>query len=245
VGATRLAALCDKLLGHLPHGASYLGWIATLVLLSSVVLGGSSYVRSRTQLKRLYVAPHVGAHLVWLGIDVAVLPVSESIAYSRLRPRPQVVVSRGLLESLDGSELELLLRHESVHIQRRDERILVSLTAIEAAFRWLPLVRYSVAATRLALERSADEAASGDELSRRQKLVSALLKAALPAVPGPLPAFSAASSVVERIEAMEGRIIPLPASQGMALMASSAVLRFLGTAGAATAFILLTLVCAK
>jgi hypothetical protein len=244
LGASRLAELCDELLGHLPHGAPNAGWIAATLLVLGVSGGALGYQRARRQLDLLYVEAEIGTHTKWNGVDLVVLPTSESIAYSRRNPYPQVVLSEGLVSKLGEAELQLLLRHEAVHLQRNDEKIFIALAAIKAALKWLPLVASSVAITRAAIERSADEMAAGQGPQRLQ-LASALMKAATPGVPAALTAFSSAYSLMERVDAMNGRIPPLRFSQRVLLLAASGLLRITGSAGVALGFLALTVVCAK
>jgi hypothetical protein len=243
MGRPLLAQWCDELLSHLPHGGSLTRWVATLLVGFSLLLGLMSYVRARRALERLYVDDHVGSHIAWRGLDIALLPSSDVIAYSRLRPLRQVVLSEGLLQSLKDDQLELLLIHEMAHLHNRDERKLVALTVIEEALRWLPGVKESVNVARVAIERLADELAAGSTQAARNSLSSALLKTEFHAPPACVAAFSPASGLAERVEAMDRALRPLPHRQRLWFLRLSSALRFLGTAGATAGFLLILGMC--
>jgi hypothetical protein len=89
--------------------------------------------------------------------------------------------------------------------------------ALDAGFAfWWPLKR-STTALRLALERCADEVAAGDMPAQRAMLRSALLKVAGLTVGVEVAAFSAADTVIERVEAL-GRSRPDPTTACRALL---------------------------
>lgn len=130
---------------------------------------------------------------------VAVLGSAIPTAFA-LPGRPgQIVVSRGMLQLLDGDERRALLAHERAHLDLHHHRYL---RATELATAFLPMLRPVVNRVRLATERWADEEAAR-EVGDRRLVARALARAALaqPKVQFGLLGMSD-SGVVERVEAL-------------------------------------------
>jgi hypothetical protein len=131
--------------------------------------------------------------------ELAVVSSAEPFAYS-LPGRPgQVVVSTGMLQSLDPEERRVLLAHEQSHLRRRHHRY-VRLT--ELAVAAMPFLAPLNSRLRFALERWADEDAAV-EVGDRATVASAIARAALASQSSPRLGLAIADAgVVERVQIM-------------------------------------------
>lgn len=109
LGAERLARVCDELLGHLPHGGSFVGWIASVATLLMTAVAVRARHRTSRALENLRVEPGVGRHLALQGFELVVLPTHEQLAYSRQEEPGQIVVSAGTIDVLSDVELDVLI----------------------------------------------------------------------------------------------------------------------------------------
>ena len=114
----------------------------------------------------------------------------------------RVIVSTGMIETLPASELECVLAHERVHLERH-HAVYQLLCDLAAALN--PLLRWTGQDLDFALERWADEAAA--ESTDRGTVADALLRSALAALDFRVehPAVRAswgARSVPERLDAL-------------------------------------------
>src|SRR5207245_9643782 len=98
------------------------------------------------------------------------------------------------------------VRPECAHLDQRPQRYLLLARAVDAGFRFLPFVRRSTAAVRIGLERWADEVAAGETAEGREIVREALLMTTAAVVGSELAPFSAAESVIERLEALDGNL---------------------------------------
>ena len=131
--------------------------------------------------------------------EIAIITSDQPVAYA-LPGRPgQVVVSTGMLRSLDAQERRVLIAHERSHLRRRHHRY-VRLT--ELAVAALPVLAPLNARLRFAIERWADEDAAA-EIGDRAVVACAIARAALAAQPAPRFGLAMADAgVVERVEIM-------------------------------------------
>lgn len=139
------------------------------------------------------------------GITVVLSPNPTAFA---LPGRPgQIVVSRSMLQLLDGDERRALLAHERAHLDLHHHRYL---RAAELAAALLPILRPLVNRVRLATERWADEEAA-IQVGDRRVVARALARAALaqPRVQFGLLGMSD-GGVVQRVEAL---LAPPPATR--------------------------------
>ncbi|GAB2826237.1 hypothetical protein GCM10022221_25290 [Actinocorallia aurea] len=114
-----------------------------------------------------------------------------------------VLVSRGLMDSLEATELGVVFHHESSHL-RHDHHRYLALGALAAGM--LPPLRRLDERMRFALERWADEEAA-EAVGDRELVARTIARVALLQPrrdPGFLGAF-ADSGVVRRVEALLGR----------------------------------------
>ena len=133
------------------------------------------------------------------GEELAVIVSEQPVAYA-LPGRPgQVVVSTGMLRSLDPHERRVLLAHERSHLRRGHHRY-IRLTELAAAA--MPLLRPLNSRLRFAVERWADEDAA-DETGDRALVACAIARAALASHSSPRLGLAIADAgVVERVEIM-------------------------------------------
>jgi Zn-dependent protease with chaperone function len=245
-GVPALAQLCRRMLGSLAPGGQVAGWMAATVALTLLALGAVGCTRARRAARQVRVERGLGRHDALGAHELVVLPTAHLVAVSvppvDARPqRGQIVVSDGLVDALAPDELDAVLRHEAAHLEHGHHRHLLVASVVEHAFAWFPPARRSTAALRTALERWADEEAAetiGDRGAVRQALL--VVTASLVASPS-LAAFSAAETIGERLDALDGdaphpRLAPhlLLYCPGAALGAVAA-LAFVSWASGATA----------
>jgi hypothetical protein len=205
VGAEHVAHACHRMVaGGLPFPA-IAGWVAAWLLVAATARSLAAWRRDRHALRRLHAEPWLGDHRVASGVDVVTLPCPHQLAYAVPGPsgRPdQIVVSDGLVATLDDDELHAVLRHEQAHLRHRHHRLLRLAGDLDARAGWLPPVRDSLDVLRLAVERWADEdAAGGSHDDARPTLRRALLKTTALAL-GPVPSFTDTSTVGARLHAL-------------------------------------------
>ena len=213
--AERVPWCNDYLRNHSDH-PTWIGALAAFLLIASVAAGARVIRRHRL----------LRAHGSNGGI--AVLPSPNPTAFA-LPGRPgQIVVSRGMLQLLDGNERRALLAHERAHLDLHHHRYL---RAAELAGGFIPLLRPFVNRVRLATERWADEEAA-QEVGDRHLVARALARSALaqPDVHVGLLAMSD-TGVVQRVEAL---LRPPPPTRrvtesGFAIAATCAALLLLGS----------------
>jgi Zn-dependent protease with chaperone function len=213
LGAERLARICDELLGHLPHGGSFVGWAAFVVAVAMSVASWWTLRVLAHALAGLRVEPGIGRHLPLGGLELVVLPTDEQIAYSRQGRPGQIVISEGTIDALTGPEIDVLIQHERAHLERGHEPVLRGLIVVRRIYGWMPGIRTSVEIARLAIERDADELAAGTVMSKRAALADALLSLSIRSLPEMLPAFAGCDALDERIAWMRGEMTPLGARQ--------------------------------
>jgi Zn-dependent protease with chaperone function len=202
-GVSALASACERLVGPLAPGGPWTGWPAAAAAVTVPLLAWVGLARARIVRRATHIEPWLGRHEPFAGHELVVLPSPELLAVSVPGGPGQIVVSEGLLEALTPGELGAVLRHEAAHLDHRHERYLLLATALEHAFPFLPPVRRSTATLRTALERWADEEATGEDVTQRQALRGALLGMSGALEAPELAAFSAVQTVFERVRAME------------------------------------------
>ena len=211
VGVPALAAACERMLGPLVPGGRGAGWAAAVVAVALPALAAVGALRTRRSQRLFHIEPWLGRHQAFDGYELVVLPTDSPMALAVDGPRPQVVVSEGLCCALSPAELEAVLHHEAAHLAHGHQRYLLLATAVEHAFVFWPLARRSTKALRAALERWADESAAGGGTASRAVVRCALLRVTGALVDPALAAFSAAETVVERLDAL-GAAPPRPSA---------------------------------
>jgi hypothetical protein len=202
-GADHIAHACHRMvMGGLPVPAPAIAaWAAVWLLVVATHLSLTARRRDRVALRRLHAEPWLGDHQTASGVDVVTLPCADRLAYAVPGRPDQIVVSDGLVATLDDEELHAVLRHERAHLRHRHHRLLRLAGDLDACLAWLPPVRRSVDVLRLTVERWADEDAAGGPHDARPAVRRALLKTAALAL-GPVPSFTDASTVGARLHAL-------------------------------------------
>jgi Zn-dependent protease with chaperone function len=135
------------------------------------------------------------------GGELAVLDTAELSALAVPGRPGRIVLTSGMLRSLDAEQRRALLAHERAHLQRH-HHLHQSATAISAALN--PLLRPLRAAVGLSCERWADEVAA--TVISRRAVAQTLVRAAVgapPTLPNTVLA-AAAADVVSRVAALDG-----------------------------------------
>jgi Zn-dependent protease with chaperone function len=223
-----LAAWPRLLAGPGPGGTA-VAWLAAGLLAASAGVVTAQAWRASRQRRMLRVEPDIGTHEHRDGFDLVTLPRAAPVAYSLGGHRPQVVVSQGLRDRLDGGGLAAVLAHEAAHLRAGHDRWLHLARAAEAALWFAPWARPAAGALRLWLERWADEDAARQV--GRPALRAALLTAAgiEPATPM-AAALSGAGALAERITALAAG--PPDGAGGLRAAAPLAVTAMTAVAGA-------------
>ncbi len=204
IGFSNLAAICRHMLGDLsPLGAPLaVGAVAVSIFVPISIFIHLSTTRRAVRASRIEFG--VGSHsLLQCGSSLVILPESRAFGVSIPGEPDQIIVSQGLIDSLDGEELEMVCDHEAAHLRLKHSKYLTLCAAFDSTFRFNPVVKVSTKVLRVALERWADETAAGDSLEKRLKLRSALISVALIPQGKYLATFSKVEGLMERIEALE------------------------------------------
>ena len=204
VGVPLLASLCERMLGPLVPGGAAAGWTAFAAAVTMPALALVGIHRARRDRRALRAEPWLGSHHLHGDHELVVLPTAHPVAVSVPGARGQIVISEGLADVLGPDELEAVVRHEAAHLDRGHHRYLLLVTVLEHALAFCPPIRRSTGALRVTLERWADEEAAGTSHASRQVVRRALLgvTSALVAAPN-VAAFTAAETVVERLDALD------------------------------------------
>ena len=215
-GVQDLASVCHRMFGPVVPGGSVAGWASAV---ATVVLAWRSFAARRrvaAAQRAARVDSWLGTHAAAGGVDVVTLPTKNTIAYAVSGRPPQIVLTDGLVEVLSADELAAVVRHERSHLVHGHEHLLALAVTVDATVGWLPGVRRSTAALRLAVERWADEDAAAAGEASRPALHRALLKTTARMLDA-VPAFAAACTVVDRLAALE-RPAPRAAGRARALV---------------------------
>lgn len=206
VGVTHLgdvAEMCARVLTPLTPRRDVVGLLAGALSVLLLSRGAHAGIRAQRGARRARAEPWLGDHEDRQSYDLVVVPTDQMLAYSVPGRKPQVIVSRGLLDELDDAEVDAVIRHEAAHHSARHSRYLMVAIVAEGAFRPLRWVTRSTAALRTALEAWADsDATSGSPAA------SADLRSALVAVACHLVAHNRdrSSGFTRRTQALEGRV---------------------------------------
>lgn len=201
-GVHSVADACHQVLGPVLPGGAIIGWATTtasvtLFLAARIVRGRALRVQ-----REAWIEPWLGDHQSLHDATVVVLPTDVVVAYATPGSPPQVVLSRGLADALSADELEAVVAHERAHLRNRHHRDLVLAAAVDATLGWFPGVRASTCALRLSIERWADEEVA-ERPGARDCVRRALLKTTETML-GPVPAFTAAFTLLARLDALAG-----------------------------------------
>lgn len=200
-----LADACARVVGPLMPFGDTGGWAAAGLAVGTPALAVHRWVKARRRLIGLSIEPCLGRHEQRPDHDLVVLPSDAHIAYSVDMGKPQVVLSQGLIDSLDHSQLDAVVAHELAHLREDHPRMLLVAASAGAALAWWPPMRRSHRVFRASIERWADECAVGAHGPTRRSLCEALRTVTAAARPLPIATFSLAEATAERIHAMQAR----------------------------------------
>jgi Zn-dependent protease with chaperone function len=200
-GVHTAADACHRLFGPAVPGGAITGWTAAGA--GVLLLATTRLVRRRSlrEQRTARVEAWLGEHEQGDGTEIVFLPTDSLVAYATPGKPPQVVVSHGLVGSLSPAELDAVVHHELAHVRHRHDRYLVLAATVDATLGWLPGMRPSTGALRLGVERWADEA-SAERPGARDSVHNALLKTTETML-GAVPAFTAAATLLARLDALE------------------------------------------
>jgi Zn-dependent protease with chaperone function len=199
-GVHSVAEVCHHLLGPAAPGGEVVGGASLALTAALLIVAYAARRRSRHLQRSARIDGWVGEHRRLVEATLVVLPTDAIVAYATPGSPSQVVVSRGLTRALSPDELDAVVRHELAHLRNGHHRDLVLAGVVDATLGWLPGLRASTAALRLSLERSADEVAA-DRPGARDATRRALLKTTETML-GPVPAFTAAFTLLARLNAL-------------------------------------------
>lgn len=200
-GVNSFAEACHRVLDPILPGGATTGWVSAAASLALGARALAARRRARLGQRTARIDDWLGEHTQVSGATLVVLPTEVVVAYAVPGPPPQVVLSRRLTRSLLPDELDAVIRHELAHLRNRHHRDLVLGATVDSTLGWVPGARASTAALCLSIERCADEEA-GARPGERDSIRRALLKTTATML-GPLPAFSAAFTLLARLDALD------------------------------------------
>lgn len=197
-----LDAFCHRMINQFAPGGPLAAIAAGVVAVALPALAIRTFTQMQRARRAVVTEAARGRRSVHAGYDLFTLPVAEPIACSVRVTTPQIVISTGITDCLDDEQLAAVLDHEAAHLAHHHQEFLVVSGIIDRALGWLPFVRNSTAEVRLALERWADEDASGTLGSRRRALRDALATVAMTMVAPGVTALSSFDTLAERLTAL-------------------------------------------
>lgn len=188
-------------------GTAVLAMAGALRVAWAAARGNRALARLRRSIGRPFPA-QVLAVAGPLGIAdrVDVIATGEVMAVTYGLRRPRILLSTGLVETLDRAELTAVLVHERHHLRRWDPvRLLAGRVAV--GYGWfLPLLRWWMQRSALRCELAADRAATST--TGVAAVAGALLKLADRPVPAAVAAVNPAGNLPDRVAQLEGQAAP-------------------------------------
>lgn len=108
------------------------------------------------------------------GFDLLICDDPRPLVFSLPRRAGGIVISEGLIQTMDRDELVAVLSHESAHLQQRHHLVVSVLEGVVKPLKWLPIASAVADAVPHYLEIAADSAAR--HRASTPALASALLK---------------------------------------------------------------------
>lgn len=163
------------------------------------------------------------------GRGVDVVDVSEPIVAVVGGLRPRIIAAQRVLSACSDEEFLQVVAHEAAHVSARDNLKLFLLVFSPDVLAWLPAGAALAARWRAAVEREADERATGPDQWKRLALASALIKVARLSTSGSprRPALSlpiAGDDVEVRVRALLAPALPARRSNRLWALAAGALL---------------------
>lgn len=183
----------------LAHPVGHWPRIAGALLLASLLVraayGTAATLRNTTRGMPSADARQRIIRVAGIGNPVIVLDGPAVLAYTVGILRPRVVISDGLLDTLDRDEVRAVLAHEGAHASGRHTALLFFGRATDRAFGFLPPIRRAVKQLTLGLEVIADDRAI-DRVGDPLIVANALASFAAPSRVSPADALGAAEREV-------------------------------------------------
>ncbi|MBD0382019.1 M56 family metallopeptidase [Paenibacillus sedimenti] len=107
--------------------------------------------------------------------ELVVIQNKTPIALTMGVLKPRIVVSAGLLQMLEHSELDAVMEHEKFHLQHRDPLAIFLLSLLSISMWYVPLFRWVLDKYKIMIEIMADQYAMS-KIPSAKDLGSALLK---------------------------------------------------------------------
>lgn len=157
---------CMRIVAELNH-VGVLGRV-TLAVAGAVALVSSAVVTRRIvlALRRFWTSSRDHAHDARLlgsasrGPDVVVVPADLPAAYCVAGRPHAIVLTTGVIDTLDESELAAVLAHEQAHLAGRHLQLMMLLRSLSSAMPRLPLFRNAVHSVWRLVEMCADDTAA-------------------------------------------------------------------------------------
>ncbi|MFD7556150.1 M56 family metallopeptidase [Streptomyces sp. NPDC059835] len=213
-------------LGHLVHPwnvePAAVAYPVTALAVGALFVCACAVTRSASRQLRQYRAAHAQLRHASSAGDLSILDRPDADAYALPGNPGRVVVTSGMLRTLDGPEREALLAHERAHLAGRHHYFLA---AADLAARCHPALRGLRDAIGLAVERVADESAAS-AVGDRTLTARAIGRAALAGSTGGAtrPSFAAGAAggpVPQRVRAL---LQPTAPRRGQAVAAACLLL---------------------
>lgn len=129
----------------------------------------------------------------------SIVETPEVFAFTLPGPGGTIAISRGLRQTLDDDEFDIVLAHERAHARHRHDRFLVLALLVDAA---VPMMRSGTDQLRFHIERWADEAAVRTTAADRRAAARTIAKVALAKPPAPVVLGIATHGVAARASAL-------------------------------------------
>ena len=212
--------------------AQTLAAVLALELLGVLLLSGVRTARTRRRhraLLELVVRPGTSSPEA----ETLLLDHPAPVAFCIPGVRPLLVLSSGMVEELDGAQVDAVIAHERAHLTEHHHLLLLPFLAWRAALPVLPAADRAHDAVRDLVEMRADDVALGSLSGRdpRRTLAEAIVAVAAGAG-GQLPAGALAvtgGAVAERVRRLLAPARPLPAAARWAALACALALLLVPT----------------
>lgn len=203
VAGSHLDAFCDRMIEQFAHGGPTVGIVAGAI---AVALPAYA-IRTTSQMRRSRITvvsdASIGLHSTHAGHDVITIPTSDPIACSVRSDAPHILISTGITGCLSDAQLTMVLKHEAAHLDHHHQAYLTVSGIVDRTLGWLPFVHNSTAEVRLAVERWADETATGTAGTQRQSLRDALAAVAMTMITPSVAGLSSFETLSTRLAALD------------------------------------------
>ena len=203
VGGAHLDAFCDRMIQQFAPGGAPAIIAATVIAISLPALAIRAISQMRCSRRAIASEAVNGLHSTHAGYDLITLPILEPIACSVRSATSQILISTGITGCLSDDQLTMVLNHEAAHLDHHHQAYLTVSGVIDRTLGWLPFVHISTAEVRLAIERWADEAASGTPGAERRTLRDALANVATTMIVPGVTGLSSLDTLAARLIALD------------------------------------------